>query len=108
MQLEIEALLAAYLEQRRKEADLIHGLLTALSVAAAGRQRMIDAILDAIPDRSAFISAPAAADSEVERKRPELAKAGTPIAIDKAMLYDDLAASIAQLRSARDAGLTQH
>lgn len=92
MQREIEALLAAYIEDRRKEAKLVHDLLTALSVGAAGRARMFEAIK-------------AAAGMQAEG---EAASETTTIEIPKlpaTALVDDLTLSIGNLRQARDAAL---
>lgn len=87
MQREIEALLAAYLDERKKEAQLIEDLLTALSVGAAGRQRMFDAI--------AAIAGP-----------PSDAVAAAPASISPLTIADDLTLGIGALRRARDAALT--
>ena len=48
MKREIEALLAAYLADRNKEAQVVQELLTALAVGAAGRQRMLHELAVAV------------------------------------------------------------
>ena len=86
MQREIEALLTAYLEDRQKEAKLVHDVLTALSVGATSRQRMFDAIAAAVQP---MIEWP------VEEAK-----------IASMRLAEDLSISLGSLRKARDAAIT--
>ena len=97
MQREIEALLAAYLDERRKEAQVVQELLTALSVGASGRQKMIDAIV-AIGQPQAESVGDASVMAE--------AKTDAVTKFAKLSVIDDLTASIGNLRKARDAAFT--
>jgi AcrR family transcriptional regulator len=86
MQREIEALLAAYLEDRQKEAKLVQEILTALSVAAASRQRMFDAIATAVQPLQ-----------ERPAEQPDIATL---------RIAEDLSVSLGSLRKAFDAAIT--
>jgi hypothetical protein len=94
MQHEIEALLAAYLDERKKEARIVQELLTALSVGASGRQKMFDAIV-AIGQAQ-----PATAVEAPVKTTPSAAAIANFAQLSVA---DDLTASIGKLRKARDA-----
>lgn len=94
MQREIEALLAAYLDERRKEATIVQELLTALSVGASGRQKMFDAII--------AIGQPQAepVGDATQTLEP---KAAVVTKFAQLSVVDDLTTSIGNLRKARDA-----
>ncbi|MEQ1615479.1 MAG: hypothetical protein ABL904_22225 [Hyphomicrobiaceae bacterium] len=96
MQREIEALLAAYLDERQKEARIVQDLLTALSVGASGRQKMFDAIV-AIGQLQAetVSSVKSTADAPPASSR-----------FQQLAIVDDLTTSISNLRKARDAAFT--
>jgi hypothetical protein len=86
MQREIEALLTAYLDDRQKEAKLVHDVLTAISVASAGRRRMFDAIVEAV--------------------QPLLDRPAEDTKIASMKIAEDLSVSLGSLRKARDAAIT--
>lgn len=58
MQREIEALLKSYLQENKREADLIQDVLSALAVGSATRRRMVDAISGAVDRASSEPAAP--------------------------------------------------
>lgn len=101
MQREIEALLAAYLDERRKEARIVQELLTALSVGASGRQKMFDAIVAIGQPDPAVEASP----SKVEPS-PAAPSPAAVANLASLSIADDLTTSIGNLRRARDAAFT--
>jgi hypothetical protein len=79
MQHEIEALLKAFLQEKKREAQLVQDVLTALAVGSVMRHQMIEAIAGA-----------------VDRAAPELVTPRPPN-------QDDIALAVGRLRAARDA-----
>jgi hypothetical protein len=86
MQREIEVLLSAFLDDRQKEAKLVHDVLTAISVAAASRRRMFEAIADAV--------------------QPLLDRPAEDAKVASLKIAEDLSVSLGSLRRARDAAIT--
>ena len=86
MQREIEALFAAYLADRNKEAQVVRELLTALAAGSAGRQRMLQEFAAAVGATAVTADASAA---------PMLDRASPP------QFNDEISAAIAQLRTSR-------
>jgi hypothetical protein len=100
MQREIEALLVAYLEERQKEARIVQELLTALSVGAAGRQKMFDAIMTI----GQLQAAPVADKPVVAEPGASSVHIGSSNR-ESLSIVDDLTVGIGNLRKARDAAL---
>lgn len=89
MQREIEALLAAYLADRNKEAQIVLDLMTALAVGSAGRQRMMQELAAAVG-----AAPPNATGAAVA---PFLDRPSSPA------FNSEVSAAVAQLRAARGA-----
>jgi hypothetical protein len=92
MQREIEALLAAYLVERNKEAEVVQQLLTALAVGASARQRMMQTLSAAVRADAAPAPTHPPADVAIDANRPP------PLPFSA-----DISTAIAHLRAARNA-----
>ncbi|MBR2537393.1 MAG: hypothetical protein IKE66_15090 [Hyphomicrobium sp.] len=76
MQLEVQALLKALLEEQRKERDLYQAVLASMSVTASARRRMLEDIVTA--SKTAL-----AADGDGYRGQTSIAEAHLTEAIKK-------------------------
>jgi hypothetical protein len=87
MQREIEALLAASLADRNKEAQVVQQLLTALAVGTAGRHQMMQDLAAAVRSIPTVAASTAAPPVDGNLSSPDFSA--------------DVSAAIAQLRAAR-------
>ena len=91
MQREIEALLAAFLTERNKDAETMQRILTALAIGAAGRQRMMEELAAAVRAVPSAVTATQTLPIE---------PSGVP-----AHLSSDIAGAISELRARRNAAV---